>query len=72
MKAKIIALIIIVIILAIGYMYYNKQPTVNPIVPGRNDDSTFCTADAKQCPDGSYVGRIGPNCEFAPCPKMTN
>lgn len=27
-----------------------------------------CTMDAKMCPDGSYVGRVGPNCEFAPCP----
>lgn len=26
-----------------------------------------CTADAKQCPDGSYVGRTGPKCEFI-CP----
>lgn len=29
---------------------------------------TACTADAKLCPDGSAVGRTGPNCEFAPCP----
>ena len=27
-----------------------------------------CTADAKLCPDGTGVGRTGPNCEFAPCP----
>lgn len=27
-----------------------------------------CTQDAKQCPDGSYVGRVGPRCEFAACP----
>ncbi len=27
-----------------------------------------CTQEAKLCSDGSYVGRIGPNCEFAPCP----
>jgi hypothetical protein len=27
-----------------------------------------CTQEAKQCPDGSYVGRTGPNCEFAECP----
>lgn len=27
-----------------------------------------CTMDAKQCPDGSYVGRQGPSCEFAACP----
>lgn len=31
-----------------------------------------CTADAKQCPDGSYVGRIAPNCEFAACPGTGN
>ena len=28
-----------------------------------------CTADAKICPDGTAVGRVGPNCEFAPCPN---
>lgn len=28
-----------------------------------------CTMDAMQCPDGSYVGRTGPNCEFV-CPPM--
>ncbi len=28
-----------------------------------------CTADALMCPDGSFVGRVGPNCEFAACPK---
>ncbi|MFA6088677.1 MAG: DUF333 domain-containing protein [Candidatus Woesearchaeota archaeon] len=27
-----------------------------------------CTMDAKVCSDGSYVGRIAPDCEFAPCP----
>lgn len=27
-----------------------------------------CTQEAKLCPDGSYVSRTGPNCEFTPCP----
>lgn len=27
-----------------------------------------CTRDARVCPDGTTVGRIGPDCEFAPCP----
>ncbi|MCU0679170.1 MAG: DUF333 domain-containing protein [Planctomycetes bacterium] len=27
-----------------------------------------CTMDAKLCPDGSAVGRVAPDCEFAPCP----
>lgn len=33
------------------------------------EDQVVCTQDAKLCPDGkTYVGRQGPNCEFAPCP----
>ncbi len=28
-----------------------------------------CTMDAKICPDGSYVGRVAPKCEFALCPS---
>ena len=31
-----------------------------------------CAADAKVCPDGSAVGRAGPNCEFADCPKKSD
>jgi len=27
-----------------------------------------CTADAKICPDGTGVGRVPPDCEFAACP----
>ncbi len=27
-----------------------------------------CTLEARLCPDGSAVGRRGPNCEFTPCP----
>lgn len=29
-----------------------------------------CTLEAKVCPDGSFVSRAGPNCEFAPCPNQ--
>ena len=34
-------------------------------------EQVLCTQDAMLCPDGSYVGRIGPNCEFAECPVST-
>lgn len=37
----------------------------------RLDEQVFCTMEAKICPDGSGVGRKGPNCEFAPCPIAT-
>jgi hypothetical protein len=35
-----------------------------------NDSRSACTLEAKQCPDGSYVGRIGPVCDFSACPEM--
>ena len=31
-------------------------------------EEIFCTQDVKLCPDGSYVGRVSPNCEFVSCP----
>lgn len=39
----------------------NIPPEVKPVA---------CTQEAKLCPDGSAVGRSGPNCEFAECPKV--
>lgn len=46
-----------------------------PIEPVANADfsetavrQVACTMDVKICPDGSAVGRVGPNCEFAQCP----
>lgn len=38
----------------------------------QNTNSVACTLDAKICPDGSAVGRTGPNCEFTECPTTTN
>lgn len=40
-----------------------KQPT-----PPEQPGGVMCTTEAKICPDGTGVGRTGPNCEFAPCP----
>ncbi len=38
------------------------------IEPEASSEPVACTEEAKICPDGSSVGRIGPKCEFAPCP----
>lgn len=38
-------------------------PTTIPTQP------VGCTQEAMLCPDGSAVGRTGPNCSFAPCPQ---
>lgn len=55
-------------------------PTPSPEIPMKTPISTnsaspisttvACTMDAKLCDDGSYVGRSGPKCEFAPCPTI--
>lgn len=43
-----------------------------PFVPASHvGDQIVCTADAMRCPDGSWVGRSGPNCEFV-CPTSTS
>ncbi len=38
--------------------------------PLPSERGTHCSADAQLCPDGSYVIRTGPNCEFADCPSI--
>lgn len=38
--------------------------------PTSSPSTSACREDAKKCPDGSYVARTGPNCEFAPCPTQ--
>lgn len=40
-----------------------STPPDEPGPPGRG-----CTMEAKICPDGSAVGRTGPDCAFPPCP----
>jgi len=51
------------ILLLLGYYlgWDYLKPAPEPIL---------CTEDAMQCPDGSYVGRTGPKCEFSACPRL--
>ncbi len=39
-------------------------------VSSEKNDHVVCPMDAKKCPDGSFVGRVAPNCEFKACPKV--
>jgi hypothetical protein len=45
-----------------------QHTEVPPISNTKNETSNACTMEARICPDGSSVGRTGPNCEFAACP----
>ena len=37
-------------------------------VPEPRVVDVVCTTDVRQCPDGSYVSRVAPACDFAACP----
>jgi len=61
MNTKILIILIVLIGLGVGGFFawqnfFNKPEPIS------------CTQEAKLCPDGSYVGRTGPNCEFTECP----
>ncbi|MGZ8245305.1 beta-propeller domain-containing protein [Methylomagnum sp.] len=48
----------------------DKSPTDGGATTDPND-GVACTMEVLMCPDGvTYVGRSGPNCEFAPCPAV--
>lgn len=63
MKGLLAGIIFIIVIGVAGFFYRNtfEHPVVGVPQP------VACTTDAKLCPDGTSVGRSGPNCVFAPC-----
>ncbi len=79
MKKTILAIVVLLIIGG-GYITYqsyeNYENRIAPTIPKNEHtinlsnvtEEIICTADAKQCKDGTFVGRIGPKCEFAKCP----
>lgn len=74
--AAVLGLVLFLFALA-GYAFLNEgdvpiEPEPPFIEEGAGDipDGVACTMDAMICPDGSAVGRSGPNCEFDPCPGV--
>jgi hypothetical protein len=57
---------VVIVVFIVGGILYIYNPT--PTEVGDTKGGVVCTMEAKLCPDGSYVGRTGPNCEFSPCP----
>ena len=53
-----------IVYVAVAMKDKNSSDTGN----GSDGENVYCTLDAKLCPDGSYVGRVAPSCDFAPCP----
>ncbi|MDO8269654.1 MAG: hypothetical protein Q7T54_03225 [Candidatus Levybacteria bacterium] len=75
--SKAIAFFLFVTLPFVGFyfgMQYQKEldkPFMQEVVRSpevKMPEGIACTMDAKICPDGSNVGRRGPDCEFEKCP----
>lgn len=58
---QLVAGIVLILVLGMAAFFYRNM-TERPA-----DEVVACTMEAKLCPDGTAVGRQGPNCEFAAC-----
>lgn len=58
-KVSVLIIFSIAVVITIGVSFFLRNKAARPIA---------CTMEAKLCPDGTAVGRIGPRCEFAACP----
>lgn len=68
MKRDISILIAVIIMLVVGTTLYMgvRRPSTGTLP----DNEIACTMDALICPDGSAVGRTGPQCAFVACPDQ--
>jgi hypothetical protein len=70
-----VILVIIALTAILFIWHYDKshpipEPQLNQLRSSlKKKNPVACTMEALQCPDGSYVSRTGPNCEFTPCPS---
>jgi hypothetical protein len=58
MKKNLFLIFIIFLILILGGVYFLTK----------KEKGVVCTQDVKECSDGSFVSRVPPDCNFAPCP----
>jgi hypothetical protein len=59
-----------------SYISYSLAPNVSPSAArnirnnvDNSNDSVACPMDVKSCPNGTWVSRVAPDCQFAPCPN---
>lgn len=61
LKGLIAGVGLLVVVGLAGFAYRNLIE--RPVMPRTG----ACTLEAKMCPDGTAVGRVAPDCDFAPC-----
>ena len=69
MKQLLAGVVLIFVLGVIGFLYRYELENPNMHLGSKGTPSgVACTEEAKVCPDGSAVGRTGPDCTFATCP----
>jgi hypothetical protein len=68
MYKQIIIGAILVIILGVFFFVVQSNNSEKGEQKIPEDEMVACTMDVMMCPDGSYLGRVAPNCEFQACP----
>ena len=68
MKNTILQIFIVILLLVLIGVIMAAFNIGKPRVFAPEPEEVSCTLEAKICPDGTAVGRVGPNCEFAACP----
>lgn len=63
---KIIIVVLGLLLVIGGVVLWTQNKDIAPIT---ERPSEYCTMDAMICPDGSTVGRTGPDCQFV-CPEL--
>ena len=61
-----VGLVLVSILMYLALRSVTYQPAGAGRV-GSQERPARCTLEAQRCPDGSYVERVPPKCEFAPC-----
>lgn len=76
-KSGILVAVVLFLITSLLFFLVVNRPAIAPKIeiekPSKEQipqNPIACTEEAKECPDGSYVARSGPNCEFIKCPEV--
>lgn len=67
MNSKTFVPLLLIVLAVIVWVFWPQFSSLFNLQSVNDGGEVFCTADAMQCPDGSWVGRTGPKCEFV-CP----
>lgn len=68
--SKFKTLFLFIFLIFLGFLFGLNFNLIKEKINNFFSSKKACTLEAKICLDGTTVGRIPPNCEFAPCPTL--